>query len=120
MVPATELTPEQILAKPPADESVHVLAKNLPLICSGCGALSQTAEPGQAGYYDLKRRAVREYVIMEEEKAGREAQEEDAVVEAALQNLGEEKLKELGLDPRSLRYGEELESNRPGMCRLEA
>ncbi|KAI8257972.1 Genetic interactor of prohibitins 3 [Colletotrichum sp. SAR11_239] len=113
MVPATELTPEQILAKPPVDESAHVLAKNLPLICSGCGALSQTAEPGQAGYYDLKRRAVREYVTMEEEKAGREAQEEDAVVEAALQNLGEEKLKELGLDPRSLRYGEELESNRP-------
>lgn len=30
--------------------------------CPGCGALAQTVEPGEPGYYSLKRKAVSSYV----------------------------------------------------------
>nr|XP_036585915.1 DUF974 domain-containing protein [Colletotrichum truncatum]KAF6796106.1 DUF974 domain-containing protein [Colletotrichum truncatum] len=109
--PTSEQTPTFSLISTNSKEN---LVKKVPLLCSGCGALSQVSEPGLAGYYDLNRKTVREYFAHDkEEKIKQNTQEEDNAVEAALQNLGEEKLAELGLDPRALRYGEELQSNKP-------
>ncbi|KAF6816868.1 DUF974 domain-containing protein [Colletotrichum sojae] len=96
-----------------SDRKLDELARKLPLTCSGCGALSQTSEPGLPGYYDVKRKTLRESLADEEElKAKKPAREDDSIVEAALKNLGEDKLAELGLDPRALRYGEEVETDR--------
>ncbi|TEA19558.1 Genetic interactor of prohibitins 3 [Colletotrichum sidae] len=117
-------------APPPAAEVTEDLelkaevVKKLPEVCSGCGALSQVTEPGQAGYYDYKRRSVRDYVedleaeeeveeFNKEEMEEDEAVAEDRVVDAVVQNLGEERLLALGLDPRTLKHGEELETSRP-------
>src|ERR1700754_2243274 len=36
-------------------------AKNLPISCPGCGALTQDVDPGLAGFYTLSRKAVRKY-----------------------------------------------------------
>ncbi|OHW99870.1 DUF974 domain-containing protein [Colletotrichum incanum] len=99
---------------PPATEPTQQLpTKKLPLQCSGCGALTQTTDAGQAGYYDLSRKAVREFLAPANDKnTEKELREEDKVVDEALQNLGEEQLAQLGLDPKTLRYGEELETGR--------
>lgn len=95
---------------PPADEPTKIPRKTLPLSCSGCGALSQTTEAGHAGYYDLSRKAVKEYLAPKGsmEDAENEAREEDKVIDEVLQNMSEEQLAELGLDPKTLRFGEEL------------
>ncbi|KAF9877769.1 hypothetical protein CkaCkLH20_04904 [Colletotrichum karsti] len=108
-----EIAAEQALPQSSPTEPLETLAKRLPTVCSGCGALSQTTEAGQAGYYDLDRKAVRDYISPKQEETEKEARKEDLVVEQALQNLGQEQLEALGLDVRKLRYGEELESDRP-------
>ncbi|KAK2032341.1 hypothetical protein LX32DRAFT_636487 [Colletotrichum zoysiae] len=99
---------------PPTTETTQKLStKKLPLQCSGCGALTQTTHAGQAGYYDLSRKTVKEFLASESEKdADKELREEDKVVDEALKNLGEEQLAQLGLDPKTLRYGEELDTDR--------
>ncbi|KZL77539.1 DUF974 domain containing protein [Colletotrichum tofieldiae] len=104
---------------PPTTEPTQQLpTKKLPLQCSGCGALTQTTDAGQAGYYDLSRKAVREFLAPANDKnAEKELREEDKVVDEALQNLGEEQLAQLGLDPKTLRYGEELETGRSAASR---
>ncbi|KAK1986679.1 hypothetical protein LZ30DRAFT_581513 [Colletotrichum cereale] len=107
-------TTEAAAPPPPATEpTLKLSTKKLPLQCSGCGALAQTTDAGQAGYYDLSRKAVREFLTSDSEKdAEKELREEDKVVDEALQNLGEEQLAQLGLDPKTLRYGEELDTDR--------
>ncbi|KAK1997630.1 hypothetical protein LX36DRAFT_700826 [Colletotrichum falcatum] len=99
---------------PPTAETTHKIStKKLPLQCSGCGALSQTTNAGQAGYYDLSRKAVKEFLTTEGEGGvEKELREEDKVVDEALKNLSNEQLAQLGLDPKKLRYGEELETDR--------
>ncbi|RKU47306.1 hypothetical protein DL546_001026 [Coniochaeta pulveracea] len=67
----------------------------LPVVCSGCGALSQTAEPDQAGYYDLERKAVKSYLgLLPEEK--KRIRNEDLVIQEALKNLDLDKLGKAG------------------------
>ncbi|CAG8954821.1 hypothetical protein HYFRA_00008506 [Hymenoscyphus fraxineus] len=58
----------------------------LPQQCPGCGALSQTAVADQAGYYNIQRRSVREYVGGAVAKG--EEDREEAIVRAALANAG--------------------------------
>lgn len=94
---------------PPLDQS---LTKNLPLQCHGCGAFSQTSEPDQAGYYDVSRKAVRRFLGQEQEQERNSVKEErgeDYVVDQALQNLDESKKAEIGLDAKTLHFGEELD-----------
>ncbi|ROT43396.1 hypothetical protein SODALDRAFT_268999 [Sodiomyces alkalinus F11] len=91
-------------------------AKKLPLQCHGCGAFAQISHANEAGFYDLKRKAVRKFLGLEEqlespEKDLEEKDEEDFVVDQALQSLEPEKLEELGIDPRTFHYGEETESH---------
>lgn len=75
-------------------------AKPLPIACSGCGALSQVTEPEQAGYFDLKRKAVQSYLgLLKEEKHVRK---EDLVVQDVLKNLDLEKLGDVGESLKSL------------------
>jgi genetic interactor of prohibitins 3, mitochondrial len=53
----------------------------LPPQCSGCGALSQVVDKDEAGYYNLKRRSVTEY--LQGGPALRKSKE-DAIVEKSL------------------------------------
>lgn len=59
---------------------------HLPQQCPGCGALSQTSVPDQAGYYNIRRRTVREFVGGAVNKE--EGDREDSIVRAALANAG--------------------------------
>lgn len=60
--------------------------KELPVQCPGCGAYSQTSQPGQPGYFDLGRQSTRAYMGLAAEKVPR-AREEDRVVREALRRL---------------------------------
>lgn len=73
--------------------------RKLPTQCHGCGALSQTVVPDQPGYYDLNRKAVGSFLGLLKEE--RRARPEDDVVQASLRSLGEDKLKEIGIDLKS-------------------
>jgi len=59
--------------------------------CPGCGALAQTVEPGEAGYYSLQRRAVDSYLKQQSSKT------DDNVVSSALESADPELIKTLGL-----------------------
>lgn len=112
-VESTGVDPDPRL-EPSPDEALA--AKKLPLQCHGCGAFTQTSQPDQAGFYDLNRKAVRKFLGLGEqsensEKVLEEKDQEDFVVDQALQTLGPEKLEELGIDPNTLHYGEEAESH---------
>lgn len=90
---------------PNSNETTHTIplvhpTRPLPVVCSGCGALSQTAEPNQAGYYDIERKAVKSYLgLTQEEKRVRK---EDLVVQEALKNLNLDKLGKVGDSLRTL------------------
>lgn len=77
----------------------------LPVQCYGCGAISQTSIPNEAGYFNPDRNAVKDYTGTQDKvdprKSPRNRSESD-VVRASLQNLGEDRMSELGLDPRLL------------------
>lgn len=74
--------------------------RQLPVQCHGCGALSQTTMSDTAGYYDLDRKAVKVFLgLLKEEPRRRTA---DDIVQASLQSLSDDKLKELGIDPKAL------------------
>jgi hypothetical protein len=76
----------------------------LPVVCSGCGALSQTAEPDQAGYYDLERKAVKTYLgLLPEEK--KRVRNEDLIVQDALKKLDLDKLGKVGAALKTLAPG---------------
>ncbi|EEY15498.1 conserved hypothetical protein [Verticillium alfalfae VaMs.102] len=105
--------PLERLPSDPADADALALAK-LPLQCHGCGAFTQTTEPDQAGYYDLNRKSVQKFAASEHEYEINKGEiEEDFVVTKALEGLDEHKLQELGLDPRTLLAGEDLETDIP-------
>ncbi|KIN02513.1 hypothetical protein OIDMADRAFT_159973 [Oidiodendron maius Zn] len=59
-----------------------LLLTKLPPQCSGCGALSQVVDKDEAGYYNLKRRSVSEYL---RGKSALRRSEEDAIIEKSLQ-----------------------------------
>jgi genetic interactor of prohibitins 3, mitochondrial len=88
--------------KPPNQAS---LPNRLPPQCAGCGALSQTIDKYSAGYYNLKRRSVNEYLKGE---ATPRRSEEDAIVEKSLQaaaDVAPGVLSELGISVRAHRPG---------------
>lgn len=75
-------------------------ARALPLQCSGCGALSQSSNAGQAGYFDQNRKAVRSYLgLLKPEKHERK---EDRVIQDVLRNADHTTLAEAGIDIKDL------------------
>jgi hypothetical protein len=83
-------------------QPLESLLTKLPPQCSGCGALSQIVDKDEAGYYNLKRRSVTEYL---QGGSALRKSEEDITVEKSLQaatNIDPEILKQLGFpDSRS-------------------
>ncbi|KAI1800818.1 hypothetical protein F4811DRAFT_536900 [Daldinia bambusicola] len=73
--------------------------QKLPKQCRGCGAFSQTTFPDQPGYYDLRRKAVQNYL---NPQLVNRARREDQVYEEVLKNLNHEELKSKGVDVEAL------------------
>ncbi|KAK3343796.1 hypothetical protein B0T25DRAFT_508798 [Lasiosphaeria hispida] len=76
-------------------------SNTLPLQCSGCGALSQTTLSGQAGYFDLSRRLVKEYLGLVEQEEVR-PRRDDEVVQATLRDIDLEALANQGIHLETL------------------
>ncbi|KAH6676059.1 hypothetical protein F5X68DRAFT_157613 [Plectosphaerella plurivora] len=85
--------------------------KRLPTQCHGCGGFAQSTDPSQAGYYNMERQAVKKFLGQEKTKGKslNKEQEEDLIVDQALGNLDPAMLAELGLDPKTLKHGDELD-----------
>ncbi|KAI1210612.1 uncharacterized protein F4807DRAFT_422023 [Annulohypoxylon truncatum] len=73
--------------------------RQLPRQCPGCGALSQITLPGYAGYFDLNRKSVIEYL---QPKGVSLSRQEDIIYERALDGSRLEELKERGVDVDAL------------------
>ena len=83
----------------------QTILRRLPLQCTGCGAFTQTTDPAQAGFFNLQRRAVQEYLGFTEPKAptvDEAVAEENRVIEETLSNLPQEQLDALGLTKDAL------------------
>ncbi|KAK4130920.1 hypothetical protein BT67DRAFT_428733 [Trichocladium antarcticum] len=76
--------------------------KTLPLQCHGCGALSQTTVANEAGYYDVSRTAVKQYLGVADEKKRSNPRAADQVVEQALQGVDVAALERQGISLKSL------------------
>ncbi|KAH0380650.1 hypothetical protein KCU89_g17663, partial [Aureobasidium melanogenum] len=80
--------------------------RKLPLSCPGCGAPSQTVAPEEAGFYNLSRSAVRNFVQDD-------AKKEDLVFQATLDKFDNKVLQELGLDGGALAAKEQSQKQTP-------
>ncbi|KAI4869070.1 hypothetical protein F4820DRAFT_407904 [Hypoxylon rubiginosum] len=73
--------------------------QRLPKQCRGCGALSQTSFPNQPGYFDLSRKAVRNYLHPQTADRSRH---EDKIYEDALKQFDHKELQAKGVDVDAL------------------
>ncbi|KAI0402364.1 hypothetical protein F4802DRAFT_576251 [Xylaria palmicola] len=71
-------------------------SRSLPRQCRGCGALSQTSQSNQPGYFSLERRAVREYIGTA--RSSSRSRSEDKIYEDALRRLDPGQLERQGVD----------------------
>ncbi|KAK4156686.1 hypothetical protein C8A00DRAFT_12407 [Chaetomidium leptoderma] len=76
--------------------------KTLPLQCHGCGALSQTTVPNEAGYYDVSRKAVTQFLGLAEEKDEKNPLNADQIVQQALESVDVEALERQGINLKAL------------------
>lgn len=72
------------------------VVRRIPLQCTGCGAFTQTTDPTQAGYFNLERKSVQEYLGLVEPKPPK-VDEAASIVEGALSKFSPQELKALGL-----------------------
>jgi hypothetical protein len=72
--------------------------RQLPLACPGCGALTQSVHPHEAGYYSTSRAAVKKYLNPSPAQSSQGPREEDEIVRNALVNVSSELRAQLGMD----------------------
>lgn len=92
------------------------ISRRLPLQCTGCGAFTQTTDAAQAGFFNLERRAVQEYLGLVEPKTrtvNEAVEEEDRVVEEALSKLPPQQLEALGLTKDALISDKDVKAPHP-------
>ncbi|KAI2642184.1 hypothetical protein GGS21DRAFT_487041 [Xylaria nigripes] len=90
--------------------------KTLPKQCRGCGALSQTSRPNQAGYFDLSRKAVQKYLGLDERPESHRSEHslrEEEFYKEVLSTLDPEALEKQGVDVQALGFGPAPVENRP-------
>jgi hypothetical protein len=106
---ASNIAPAEI-AKPASP------SRRLPVNCSGCGAFSQTNDPQQFGFYDLKSRRIKSWLQPNSRDISSTEADEDKIVQGTLAALSEDRLRELGLDAASLVPGMEAEQGQSSTC----
>ncbi|KAL2179923.1 uncharacterized protein P884DRAFT_256228 [Thermothelomyces heterothallicus CBS 202.75] len=77
-------------------------SRTLPLQCHGCGALSQTVAPNEAGYYNLSRKAIKKYLGLLDETKEPPVPNTDKIVEQALRSVDVEALERQGINLKAL------------------
>jgi hypothetical protein len=117
---------EQTNATAPPPETSHVppskpspdpssTQRSLPRACPGCGAPSQIYDKREAGFYDVDRNSIREY-LDGVPKGPKEATAEDDIYAKALKNVKPELLGELGLQDENIKTPEGLETPSTPVC----
>jgi hypothetical protein len=94
-LPSTDVVESHTLETPIA--GVRPPRRALPRACPGCGAPSQIFDKKEAGYYNVDRKIVRNYIDRDNSTA-QEATKEDDVYVYALKQASPELLGELGLE----------------------
>ncbi len=85
-------------------------AMALPITCSGCGALNQTVNPGEAGFYSITRKSVKAFIAQNDLSKCRNHTPEDGVLKSAIETADHGLLRELGLDTMCNAPGKPLRS----------
>lgn len=106
-IPSPDLPETQI--SPSAPSAVPAIRRSLPRACPGCGAPAQIHDAGEAGYYDIGRKRVKEYLEFDPDSQDA-AQKEDDVYTKTLKQADPELLKSIGLDREVLDAGHHVES----------
>ncbi|KAH6870070.1 hypothetical protein BKA58DRAFT_170756 [Alternaria rosae] len=88
--------------------------RSLPRACPGCGAPSQIYDKREAGYYDVDRNSIREY--LDGVQKAKEATVEDDIYAKALKNVNPELLGELGLQDESIETKPDHETPSTPIC----
>ncbi|KAI2632409.1 hypothetical protein GGR54DRAFT_583372 [Hypoxylon sp. NC1633] len=87
-------------SQPPDDKIPQPFStKRLPKQCRGCGALSQTSSPNLPGYFDVGRKAVRNYL---QPQGASRSRAEDKIYEDALKHFDHNELEKKGVDVAAL------------------
>ncbi|CAI6252823.1 unnamed protein product [Periconia digitata] len=87
------------------------LKQNLPRTCPGCGAPTQIHDANEAGYYNVRRNAIKEYLEYDAEET--ETVLEDDVYNRALKQMDPKQLEELGMTREVLDAGNRIEKKAP-------
>lgn len=70
----------------------------LPWSCPGCGALTQSIDPKEAGFYTTTRKSLKAYIANQTGRDATEKLRDDETYTSAVKNVDGALLKELGLD----------------------
>jgi hypothetical protein len=87
-------------------ESIPSAERSLPRGCPGCGAPSQIFDKNEAGYYNVDRKVVQEYLGWNPDRA-QEASKEDDIYANALKSADPTLLEELGVQKDGLETANE-------------
>ncbi|KAI1780499.1 hypothetical protein F4818DRAFT_395919 [Hypoxylon cercidicola] len=96
---AEAAAPTEPIPSPSSSTSQSYPIQKLSKQCRGCGALSQTSFPNQPGYFDLGRKAVRNYLRPQTVDRSRH---EDKIYEDALKHFDHKELEAKGVDVEAL------------------
>ncbi|RMZ71293.1 hypothetical protein GMOD_00005827 [Pyrenophora seminiperda CCB06] len=89
--------------------------RSLPRTCPGCGALTQMYDKKEAGYYNVDRNAIREYLHWTPDRA-KEATAEDEIFAKALKGASSELLGELGVANEGDQAPHDVEAPETPVC----
>ncbi|PHH53950.1 hypothetical protein CFIMG_002817RA [Ceratocystis fimbriata CBS 114723] len=79
------------------------IKRSLPPACTGCGAFTQTQNPQFPGFFDTNRKSVRRFLGLDEKVDKKPVDiKENHQVLAVINQIGADRLKQLGIDPKTL------------------
>ncbi|KFA78334.1 hypothetical protein S40288_05004 [Stachybotrys chartarum IBT 40288] len=118
--PGSSEVPESLKSAEPSESPEQSApSRKLPLMCSGCGAFTQTTNPHQHGYFDEDSKRVKNWLRPKRIETDPEALEEDKFVSEVLQSMDAAKLKELGLSASTMMAAEGVEVHNEAARLLE-
>ncbi|KAF1851975.1 uncharacterized protein K460DRAFT_351831 [Cucurbitaria berberidis CBS 394.84] len=89
--------------------------RSLPRACPGCGAPTQIYDKREAGYYNIDRKVIREYLEWDPNTV-QAATKEDDIYSKALQQASPELLKELRIEEHAAEVPDEDQSPQTPVC----
>ncbi|KAF2689740.1 hypothetical protein K458DRAFT_400430 [Lentithecium fluviatile CBS 122367] len=90
---------------PPTASPPSQTQRSLPRTCPGCGAPAQIYDKEEAGFYNIHRKVVKQFLEYDPETP-KEGEEEDSVYTKALKQVDPKLLEEMGLDKEVFEAGD--------------